>query len=144
MKDISQLAGDLERLVEDTRAEAVNEIAKQATKAASLKAPVDTGFLKTQTWGYADGKLVAKPETIDTRKSIVPTSQSSTGVSIVSTAGRAGKDGIFDYAAYLGVYNPNYQKTGVKHWLEQVINPEKGLTLMYIDAAFEKAKQRQR
>ena len=145
MKDISLLGNDLLAFFKNGQEESANLIAKGGSKVAQKNAPVKTGFLSSQTWAFANGKLVVGPEAISATKTISPQSWIQDGVSIIFTSGRTDPNyakGFFDYAAYLGVYNPGYQKTGKRHWIELFLDPKHKLVEAYLDLGFEKAKTR--
>jgi hypothetical protein len=143
MRDIGFLGADLEKFFLRGRKEAAMILATKGAEATKKKAPHDTGFLKTQTWASVDGQVVKSPDVISTTKTITPRSFAAEGVSIVYTAGRSDRSyprGVFDYAAYLGVYNPGHQKTGEHHWIQQILDPKNGIVELALDAGFAKAK----
>ncbi len=144
MKDISQLPGDLIELFKRGRLEGAKILATKGAEASKKNAPHETGFLETQAWGSVDGMIVKSPSIVSATKTVTPRTFAAEGVSIVYTAARTAPEyerGLFDYAAYLGVYNPSYQKTGKRHWIQQILDPKNGIVELALDAGFEKAKR---
>jgi hypothetical protein len=141
MRDIGLLGDDLEAFFQRGKKDATVHVARECSELAKKNAPVDSGLLQTQAWAFADGVLVRGPSYISSTGTAPPSETSPEGVSITFKAVRPDENrprGYFDYAAYLGVYNPAYQKTGQRHWLEQVLDPDNSIVQIFIDQAFQK------
>ena len=129
MKDISQLDNDLRKWIDKGEEIAKKEIAKSALKKSSTNAPVDTGFLSDQGYAFVDGQMIKKSGTSEKghrRTALMPKGGYDEGVTIVYRAGRPRENSSpFDYAYYIGVYNPAHIKNAVnRKWIESALSPE--------------------